>query len=227
MDDRVKPQDKSGRGLAGDRLRRLAAEASRHLDEALPGGEAASVVEKLVGSGTVEASGERPAASRPTEEHAVVTATDEEPANQGDSGTGKPAALVVHVSKGMAKILANLLNHMGFRADVASNSEEFDSSFLRGHRDILFVQGSSFPYPGRSLAARVANCYSQSGPPVVLLARPGDALLPEAARWEAVGLLRWPFSPNDVGETLAEVLATVNPRRRRQAWAPGKRSFTP
>lgn len=286
--------DKSG-GLRRRRLKELAVEASRHLDEILPGGDASDEGKTLVRSGHVrpdddstgdlrsgsrgshtdKSGGSRPSAvkdetaasvktsaakstgaaaisgraaagsngaaagfARATTESArvaaefaragtesskvVTTTSDTTPeAGRGLLGRagardGMPTALVVHVSHGVAMVLANLLKHMGVYATVVTSPDEAEARMDEGPWDMLFVQGTSKPYPGKELASLVLDRCSPSKPDVVLLTRAGDALLADAGRWSAVGLLEWPFSPERVGKILAAVMPKMKSGRLRQ-----------
>lgn len=224
------------------RLRELAAEASRHLDDILPGGDGLHMKEKPPQFGSEPAS-EDPASalspgvksreapslrvSRPAgvAGGSAVSAAGSEKAERGAVGTlettrgsgrtplrmageeaGRPSALVAHVSFGMARLLANILNQMGFHTSIATSPEEIDLHLDGRDWDLLFVQGTSTPYPGKKLASIVLSRCTGSRPYVVLISRRGDSLLPEAGRARAVGVIQWPFSPTTVSKTLAEIL---------------------
>lgn len=126
---------------------------------------------------------------------------------------GRPSALVVHVSHGLARVLANLLTNMGVSTAIATNLEEARSIPTDGHWDLLFIQGTAMPHPGKDVAALVLDRFRQSPPPTILLARHGDALLAEASAFEAAGLLEWPFSPAKVEAVLTQVLPMTRARR--------------
>jgi hypothetical protein len=246
----VDKQDKSGgegNGLKRRRLKELAVEASRHLDEILPSGDRSGVLKKSVRGGHALAGDDSSIDSRPgapgrrrpkrgktrslvvhgktaapttgvsSEAPGVVFKTSLEARVAGrrhlgppGSRAGRPSALVVHVSHGVAKVLANLLNNMGVDATVATNVEEVRSGREGGPWDLLFVQGTSMPYPGKELATLALDGCLPHPPCVVLLTRPGDTLLAEAGTWSATALLQWPFSPEEIGK----ILATVMPKMK-------------
>jgi CheY-like chemotaxis protein len=113
-------------------------------------------------------------------------------------------------------VLANLLKHMGVHATAVTSPDEARARMDGGPWDMLFVQGTSKPYPGKELASLVLDRCSPSKPGVVLLTRAGDTLLADAGRWSAVGLLQWPFSPEKVGKILTEVMPKTKSARLRQ-----------
>jgi hypothetical protein len=108
-------------------------------------------------------------------------------------------------------VLANILNHLGMQTTVVTSPNEVGASLDKGPWDILFVQGTSKPYPGKELASLVSGRCTRSNPNVVLLTRSGDTLLSDAGNWSVVGLLQWPFSPEKVRKTLGEMLPKGKP----------------
>jgi hypothetical protein len=230
------------------RLRELAAEASRHLDDILPGGDRLSENERSVqpeqrpasegsvssstvgsgrapsfragGAGGVASGSATPdAASGEAARGAggaleMVRGLGRAPVAGAGEGVGKPRALVVHVSFGMATLLANILNRMGFHTRVATGLKEIESLLDGRDWDLLCVQGTSTPYPGKKLASAVLSRCTGSRPRIVLISRPGDSLLPEAGAAGAVGLIQWPFLLETIRKTLAEVLPAIKGRAR-------------
>jgi CheY-like chemotaxis protein len=189
-----KPRRADDRGEADKRrLKELALEASRHLDFILPGGD---------GSETRKSGGAE------HERSGGVSRTSGE--------AGRPSALVVHVSHGLARVLANLLTNMGVSTTIATNLKEARSIPTEGHWDLLFIQGTAMPHPGRDLAALVLDRFRRSPPPTILLARRGDTLLAGAGAFEAAGLLEWPFSPVKVEALLKHALAMAKARSHKR-----------
>lgn len=129
---------------------------------------------------------------------------------------GRPSALVVHVSRGVAGVLANLLGNMGVKTEIATNLKEARSIPADGYWDLLFIQGTAMPHPGKELATSVLDSLRQSPQCIILLARRGDTLLAEAGASRAAGVLEWPFSPMKVETLLAQVLPTAKARRPKQ-----------
>lgn len=187
MAERKKRPTRSKNAINDRSLKELAREASRHLDEVFPGG----VVENPSHSDGVS---ERSAKSGNRE--------DLTPA----AGTKHSKALVAHVSPGVARILANILNHMGLDAQVADATADIGPKLGSDQWDIVFAQGTAMPYPGRKISLAALNHCTERGTPVVLLSRRGERLIAEAAGSTAAGLLEWPFSAEKVAKVLAEAI---------------------
>jgi hypothetical protein len=200
---------KSSESLEEGRLRDLAREATKHLDDVLSGGGIEGSSEREEGPGPGASEG------KPSPE-ASLRSGRRRPRSPAQGAPGTAKALVAHVIPGMARVLGGLLAHSGFDVTVVDNPQKVESEVQRHRWDIAFVQGTAMPHPGKKIAlVALSHCENQ-GTPVVLIARRGDPLVAEAGAGNAVGLLEWPFS----GERLARLLSEVFPRES----APAPRS---
>ncbi len=195
--------------LEESQLKDLAREATKHLDDVLSGGEPDGSAERE--EKTVPGAAPGPAADAPRGE-TPSPARPARPQPSASSPDSRPKALVAHVIPGMARALANLLLHSGFKVTVIDSPYGIDSEVEGDRWDIAFVQGTAMPYPGKRIALAALSRCEDRGTPVVLLARRGDPLVAEAAGSSAVGLLEWPFR----SEKLLQLLSEVFPRR---SWA--------
>lgn len=212
----------SAGGLSGRRLKELAKEASRHLDEVLPGGEAAP---ELVGEGrtshtAAESGGRVGGRSAVREAGADASAGD----GTARDESGRARALVAHVSPGVAGVLATVLKHMGLNTQVATTPAEVESAMSSGRWDLVFVQGTPQPYPGKRVMLSVISRSGDSTSPVFLLGRRGESLAAEAAGSGALGIVEWPFDPAKVRRTLQEVLSREGGSRRTRPSQPRRRA---
>jgi hypothetical protein len=221
MAERKSNSKKSPNTLSGRRLRELAIEATKHLDEVLPenpaGDDAGGPDKEESVAQIVRAHGRSPRRSKAGAKGAggLGMASDSETKSGArptarktiGSKTGARArALVAHISPGAARILANLLNHIGLDAQVADCGSDVKSVLGSTEWDIVFAQGTPMPYPGRKISLAALSHCAELGTPVVLLARRGERLVPEAAGGSAVGLLEWPFSAEKVIRALSEAI---------------------
>lgn len=125
------------------------------------------------------------------------------------AGSGRAKSqrvLVSHVSPGVAGTLANLLKGRGISVEVVSSPEELDSGEADFKWDVIFIQGSPMPYPGIKLISTTLMRCADSGTPLVLLTAPGAAPLREAAEFNVLGSLEWPFDYRKVQQILADLL---------------------
>jgi hypothetical protein len=187
------------------RLRDLAREATRHLDDVLPGDEPDGRAER--GGDPAPAGDSVAREARPAAGASHDAGRPRAHSTARDSG-GPAKALVAHVIPGMARILAGLLAHSGFEVTVVDDPRGLDSEVRRDRWDIAFVQGTAAPHPGKRIALAALSHCADRGTPIVLVTRRGDPLIAEAAASNAVGLLEWPFS----GDKLARILSDVFPR---------------
>jgi hypothetical protein len=224
MVERKKDSRKSSNALTGRRLRELAVEATKHLDEVLPGLEKAEAAgndaggpkEKQTRTPAAGAHGRSPRRGRAPAKRSGASPTGRVVNESGVSSAageasgskaGSPAkALVAHISPGAARILANLLKHIGLEAQVVDCGSEVKSVLGSEKWDIVFAQGTPMPYPGRRISLAALSHCAELGTPVVLLSRRGENLVPEAAGGSAVGLLEWPFSAEKVIRALSEAI---------------------
>jgi hypothetical protein len=218
--ERKKGSGKSA--LTGRRLRELAVEATKHLDEVLPegAGEAGSAKGAPASSKGDSGSVKAASASSKGDSGSAKAASASPKGRSGPAkaasasarGDSRPAAvhtaraLVAHVSPGACRILANLLNHIGLEAKVADAGSNLRETLESEEWDIVFAQGTSMPYPGRRISLAALSHCSGLGTPVILLSRRGESLIPEAAGGNAVGLLEWPFSAEKVLRALTEAI---------------------
>ncbi len=124
----------------------------------------------------------------------------------GPGSAKSPRILVSHVSPGVAGTLANILKSEGMSVQVVSSPEGLDSSEADFKWDVIFVQGSPMPYPGIKLISTTLRRCADSGTPLVLLTSPGEAPLHEAAEFNVLGSLEWPFDRRKVQRILADLV---------------------
>jgi hypothetical protein len=186
MDDSKKKETRGGGAKGNRKLRELAREASVRLDSIFP-----------EGNGPETAEGSKVAERR---------AEAKSPQAAGPGRTKPPRVLVSHVSPGAAGTLANILKSKGMSVQVVSSPEELDSGEADFKWDVIFIQGSPMPYPGIKLISTTLRRCADSGTPLVLLTAPGEAPLREAAEFNVLGSLEWPFDQRKVQRVLAGLL---------------------
>lgn len=186
MDDSKKKETQGGGAKGNRKLRELAREASVRLDSIFPEGKGPETAE---GSKAAE----RRAAAKSTQAAGLGSAKS-------------PRVLVSHVSPGVAGTLANILKSEGMSVQVVSSPEGLDSSEADFKWDVIFIQGSPMPYPGIKLISTTLRRCADSGTPLVLLTSPGEAPLHEAAEFNVLGSLEWPFDRRKVQRILADLV---------------------
>lgn len=196
------------------RLREIAQEASNRLDSVLIDGQSARRARKPTGA--VDGGGESSGASDNHLGSKGIDAGrggdqalrgDPAAARRGRLGRSRPAdsrtgpatsALVSHVSPGLARMVANLLRHMGLAVSVASTIEELDRDCHSRKWDLVFLQGASMPYPCERLVKATLERCAGPGVKLVLLKRPGEELIPALADIGVSASIEWPFEQERV-----------------------------
>jgi hypothetical protein len=210
MIEKKKDSKKTSSALTGRRLRELAVEATRHLDEVLTdaagaGAAAATKKSAVAEPGAPGRSSKKGRASSKTSP-GVRAASSIAKGSYAPAGGAPAKALVALVSPGAARVLAKILTHIGLEAEVADGSSDVKSVLASRNWDIVFAQGTPMPYPGQKISRAALNHCSETGTPFVLLSRRGERLVPEAAGGNAIGLLEWPFSAEKVLRALSEAI---------------------
>ena len=189
------------------RLRELAREASERLDMVLREGESTRTVERLIG-----VSGRESPEHRPERGGSLSGRSGNGVVRDAGRGRVRAArALVSHVSPGMAMALSNLLKHMGLATTVASSPEDLEGDPSSRNWDIVLVQGSPMPWPGMKLIAATLRRWAGSEVPLVLLTRPGERLIPEAAGLSVSRTIEWPFQEEKVRRAISDLLRSGRP----------------